>query len=113
MRKHLGVRLCCLLSSTCTACRHTPDVTDDRLVPRKLRPALLSLGRFFQPPHCHDAGDVDEALALVHASDGIARAKDVAVVQAEKAMDAVLTLKQSPARDALVQLAHKIVNRNH
>lgn len=58
-------------------------------------------------------GDVDEALALVRASDGISRAKDVAVVQAEKAMDAVLTLEQSPARDALVQLAHKIVNRNH
>lgn len=56
---------------------------------------------------------MDEALALVHASDGIARARDVAVVQAEKAMDAVLTLQQSPARDALVQLAHKIVNRNH
>lgn len=62
---------------------------------------------------CGTAGDVDEALALVHASDGIARARDVAVVQAEKAMDAVLTLQQSPARDALVQLAHKIVNRNH
>lgn len=58
-------------------------------------------------------GDVDEALGLVHASDGIARAKDIAAVQAEKAMDAVLTLRESPARDALVQLAHKIVNRNH
>lgn len=59
------------------------------------------------------AGDVDEALALVNASDGIARARDVALVQAEKAMDAVLTLRESPARDALVKLAHKIVNRNH
>lgn len=59
------------------------------------------------------AGDVDEALGLVHASDGIARAKDVAVVQAEKAMDAVLSLEPSRPRDALVQLAHKIVNRNH
>ena len=59
------------------------------------------------------SGDVDEALALVNASDGIARAKEVAVVQAEKAMDAVLTLEESPDRDALVQLAYKIVNRNH
>lgn len=59
------------------------------------------------------SGDVDEALELVHKSDGIARAKDVAVVQAEKAMSAVLTLEESPAREALVQLAHKIVNRNH
>lgn len=58
-------------------------------------------------------GDVDEALALVQSSDGIARAKDVALVQAEKAMDAVLTLRESPPRDALLQLAHKIVNRNH
>lgn len=56
---------------------------------------------------------MDEALELVHRSDGIARAKDVAVVQAEKAMATVLTLKESPARNALVQLAHKIVNRNH
>lgn len=64
-------------------------------------------------PTIHLAGDVDEALALVNASDGIARARDVALVQAEKAMDAVLTLRESPARDALVKLAHKIVNRNH
>lgn len=58
-------------------------------------------------------GDVDEALELVHRSDGIARAKEVAVVQAEKAMSAILTLHDSPAQNALVQLAHKIVNRNH
>lgn len=61
----------------------------------------------------HTTGDVDEALELVHKSDGIARAKDVAAVQAEKAMSAVLTLQESPAREALVQLAHKIVTRNH
>lgn len=58
-------------------------------------------------------GDVDEALELVHRSDGIARAKDVAAVQAEKAMSAVLSLEKSPAREALIRLAHKIVNRNH
>lgn len=56
---------------------------------------------------------MDEALELVHRSDGIARAKEVAVVQAEKAMSAILTLHDSPAQNALVQLAHKIVNRNH
>lgn len=43
----------------------------------------------------------------------MANAKEVAVVQAEKAMDAVLSLHESQERDALVQLAYKIVNRNH
>ncbi|CAM9967883.1 unnamed protein product, partial [Ascophyllum nodosum] len=79
------------------------------LLAAEQQPGLLKLiKRKFKGP-----GDVDEALALVNASDGIARAKEVAVVQAEKAMDAVLTLEESPDRDALVQLAYKIVNRNH
>ncbi|CAM9366348.1 unnamed protein product [Discosporangium mesarthrocarpum] len=58
-------------------------------------------------------GDVDEALALVQASDGIKRAKDVARVQAEAAMEAILHLSYSPEREALVQLAHKVVHRTH
>ncbi|CAN0148946.1 unnamed protein product [Scytosiphon promiscuus] len=79
------------------------------LLAAEQQPGLAKLiSRKFRGP-----GDVDEALELVHRSDGIARAKDVAVVQAEKAMSTVLTLKESPARNALVQLAHKIVNRNH
>ncbi|CAM9260835.1 unnamed protein product [Ectocarpus sp. 12 AP-2014] len=79
------------------------------LLAAEQQPGLAKLiSRKFRGP-----GDVDEALELVHRSDGIARAKEVAVVQAEKAMSAILTLHDSPAQNALVQLAHKIVNRNH
>ncbi|CAN0033214.1 unnamed protein product [Pylaiella littoralis] len=79
------------------------------LLAAEQQPGLAKLiARKFRGP-----GDVDEALELVHRSDGIARAKDVAAVQAEKAMSAVLSLEKSPAREALIRLAHKIVNRNH
>lgn len=72
-------------------------------------PKLLSLiARKFELP-----GDVDEALSLVTKSDGLHRCKQLAQVHAEKAIEAILTLEPSVARDSLVALACKVVVRNH
>ncbi len=56
-------------------------------------------------------GDVDEALALVKQSQGLQRCKDLAQVHAEKAIEAIHALGPSPARDALIALACKVVIR--
>ena len=61
----------------------------------------------------NEPGDVDEALELVQSSNGLARAKDLAVAQADLALDAVMKLQPSPARDALAHLAYKVVVRKH
>lgn len=66
------------------------------------------IGRKFGEP-----GDVDEALAVVHASKGLARAKALAVAQADLAIDAVSRLAPSQARDALAHLAYKVVTRKN
>ena len=56
-------------------------------------------------------GDVDQAVELVFDSAGIARTKHLARLHAEKSMDAILELNPSEYRDALVQLAYKVVAR--
>ncbi|TFJ87238.1 hypothetical protein NSK_001570 [Nannochloropsis salina CCMP1776] len=56
-------------------------------------------------------GDVERALDLVQRSDGLKKAKDLALVQAEQAMEAALTMNPSPARDGLIKLASLVVNR--
>jgi len=56
-------------------------------------------------------GDVDRAVELVFASDGIQKTKQLAQVHAELAIEAVLELEPSAHRDALVHLAHKVVDR--
>jgi geranylgeranyl pyrophosphate synthase len=56
-------------------------------------------------------GDVNKAVELVFASDGIEKTKELAQVHAELAMDAALQLKPSEYRDALVHLAYKVVDR--
>lgn len=58
-------------------------------------------------------GDVDEALVLVQQSQGVERCKRLARVHAEMAIEAVLSIGPSPARDALVALAAKVVTRTH
>ncbi len=65
------------------------------------------MGRKFR-----QAGDVERALELVERSGGLQEAKDLALVQAEMAMEAVLPLAPSLARDGLVRLASLVVNRN-
>ncbi|KAG5191230.1 geranyl-diphosphate synthase [Tribonema minus] len=56
-------------------------------------------------------GDAAAAHELVLRSDGIARARDLAIVQAELAMDAATRLAPSEERDALVALAARVVDR--
>ncbi|KAJ1421278.1 isoprenoid synthase domain-containing protein [Ochromonadaceae sp. CCMP2298] len=72
-------------------------------------PQLLTLiGRKFE-----NEGDVDEALRLVQRSNGLQRCRDLAQVHVEKAIEAIHVLEPSPARDALVALACKVVNRTY
>lgn len=72
-------------------------------------PKLAQLiARKFESP-----GDVDEALELVNKSQGVQRCKLLAQVHAEKAIEALQMIDHSPARDALVSLAAKVVTRTH
>jgi geranylgeranyl pyrophosphate synthase len=64
------------------------------------------IGRKFEAP-----GDVEEAHDFVLRSDGIERTKDLAVDYSNQAVEAILRLEQSDARDALVALARKITTR--
>jgi geranylgeranyl pyrophosphate synthase len=56
-------------------------------------------------------GDVEQARELVLQSQGIERTKELARVHAERAMEAVLPWKDSVHRDALINLAYKVVQR--
>lgn len=60
-----------------------------------------------------EPGDVDEALLLVTQSKGLQRTKDLAIAQADEAINAILSLEPSPARDALAHLAFKVVSRKN
>lgn len=59
-----------------------------------------------------EPGDVEKALAWVEASDGLERTKDLAVAQADLAMDSIMQLPPSEAREALAHLAFKVVARS-
>lgn len=61
--------------------------------------------RFSQP------GDVEQALALVHKSDGLSRTAALARYHADTAQQALLTLPPSDARAALEKLNHQIITR--
>ena len=56
-------------------------------------------------------GDAERALEFVNASRGMERTKQLAIVHAELAMDAILELYPSEHRDSLVQLAQKVISR--
>jgi geranylgeranyl pyrophosphate synthase len=56
-------------------------------------------------------GDVERARQLVFKSNGVERTKDLARVHAELSMEAALVLDHSPHRDALINLAYKVVLR--
>jgi solanesyl diphosphate synthase len=57
-------------------------------------------------------GDIEAAVSLVMQSEALQRTKDLAQVHVELAIDAVQVLPPSAARDALVALAVKVVQRN-
>ncbi len=57
-------------------------------------------------------GDVEKTVQLVRQTDGIQRTKDLAQVHVELAIESIVTsLQPSVYRDALVHLAHKVVDR--
>jgi geranylgeranyl pyrophosphate synthase len=56
-------------------------------------------------------GDVELARQLVFESDGLEQTKHLARLHAELAMEALLELEDSPHRDALINLAYKVVSR--
>ena len=56
-------------------------------------------------------GDVEKSRELVLQSQGIERTKELARVHAERAMEAILPWDESEHRDALINLAYKVVQR--
>jgi geranylgeranyl pyrophosphate synthase len=60
-----------------------------------------------------EQGDVERAVELVFASKGIERTKQLARVHAELAMEAALELDGGIHRDALINLAYKVVSRTN
>ena len=59
----------------------------------------------------NEEGDVERARELVFQSAGIERTKDLARIHAEAAMEAALSLGNGVHRDALINLAYKVVRR--
>ncbi|KAG7362802.1 solanesyl diphosphate synthase [Nitzschia inconspicua] len=60
-----------------------------------------------------EEGDLEKARELVLQSRGIERTKELARVHAERAMEAVLPWNDSVHRDALINLAYRVVQRTH
>ena len=88
---------------------HSGLATAPTLYAAEEHPKLVDLiSRKFELP-----GDVDEALGFVKSSRGLQRSRDLAQVHAEKAIEAIKVLPESPARDALVALACKVVVRKN
>jgi len=58
-----------------------------------------------------EEGDLEKSRELVLRSQGIQRTKELAQVHAERAMDAVLSWEEGEYRDALINLAYKVVQR--
>jgi geranylgeranyl pyrophosphate synthase len=70
-------------------------------------PSLLKLiERKFEAP-----GDVDTALEHVHAANGLASTRRLALAHGQMAVDALNELSPSPARTALAALVTKVLNR--
>ena len=56
-------------------------------------------------------GDLDRALAILHARGALASTHDTAVAYADHARAALATLPAGPLRDELVSLAEFVVER--
>ncbi|GAO48153.1 putative hexaprenyl pyrophosphate synthetase Coq1 [Saitoella complicata NRRL Y-17804] len=59
-----------------------------------------------------DPGDVERARELVEKSDGLEKTRALAEEYAQKALDAIRTFPESPARKALEQLTDKVLTRS-
>lgn len=70
-------------------------------------PELVQLiSRKFESP-----GDIELAVELVQKSSGLHLCKQLAQVHVEKAIEAISILGPSPAREALISLACRVVTR--
>mmetsp|Transcript_35840 Transcript_35840/g.75206 ORF Transcript_35840/g.75206 Transcript_35840/m.75206 type:complete len:518 (+) Transcript_35840:248-1801(+) len=58
-----------------------------------------------------EEGDVEKSRDLILQSEGIERTKELARVHAERAMEAILPWEATEYRDALINLAYKVVQR--
>lgn len=58
-----------------------------------------------------EEGDVEKSRDLIVQSQGIERTKELARVHAERAMEAILPWEATEHRDALINLAYKVVQR--
>lgn len=58
-----------------------------------------------------EEGDVEKSRELILQSQGIERTKELARVHAERAMEAILSWEATEYRDALINLAYKVVQR--
>ena len=56
-------------------------------------------------------GDIEYAQQLLNSSHGIVRTKNLAIQYSNQAVEAILTLEPSPARDGLVRLARNLIER--
>jgi geranyl diphosphate synthase len=65
------------------------------------------MGRKFAAP-----GDIDKAIEFVNMSSGLTRTRQLAIAHAEAGVREIMKLKESRERNALVELARKVVNRN-
>ncbi|KAL7750492.1 coq1 putative hexaprenyl diphosphate synthase [Sorochytrium milnesiophthora] len=61
--------------------------------------------RFAEP------GDAERAFELVHQSNGLEKTRTLASSHCQKAINALSGLPESPAREALTQLTHKVLTR--
>jgi len=59
-----------------------------------------------------EKGDVEEARSLVLKSKGIEKTRNLAIEYCNKAIQSLLKLPQSEARDILITLSHTVVTRN-
>jgi heptaprenyl diphosphate synthase len=73
-------------------------------------PDAVRLRELLRRPLTDDA-DVDEALALLRTSRGLARARDTLIDRADRARAVLTQLPDCPARDALNALADYLVDR--
>jgi geranylgeranyl pyrophosphate synthase len=55
---------------------------------------------------------VDVAIEIVNGSSGVQQTRDLALVQAELAADALAMLPDSDARRALIDLAYSVATRS-
>merc|ERR1719221_1832410 len=56
-------------------------------------------------------GDIDSALFYVSESDGIDRAKALALFHAQRAVNAISRIPESEERNGLIALAHVVLDR--